>query len=75
MLEPLNSSRLEFDQARVLVARLPAAVAEVMLRRTECVLKISKSQTCKSGDICVDVYRTQNSTLPPSLDQQWKISG
>ena len=65
----------ELDQARVLVGRLPAAAAEVMLRRTEYVLKISKSQTCKSGDICVDVYRTQNSTLPPSLDQQWKISG
>jgi hypothetical protein len=64
----------EFDQARVLVNRLPAAAAEVMLRRTEYVLKVSNSQKCKSGDICVDVFRTRGSSLPPSLDQQWKIS-
>ena len=65
----------EFDQARVLASRLPAAAAEVMLRRSEYVLKISKSQFCKGSDICIDVYRTRGSTQPPSLDQQWKISG
>jgi hypothetical protein len=64
----------EFDQARTLVGRLPAAAAEVMLRRTEYVLKISKSQICKSGDICVDVFRTYGSTLHPAPEQQWKIS-
>jgi hypothetical protein len=77
---PVNNagaSRLvapELDQARVLVGRLPAAAAEVMLRRTEYVLKISKSQICKSSDICVDVFRTSSSTLPPIPEQQWKIS-
>ena len=65
----------EFDQARVLVSRLPAAAAEVMLRRGEYVLKISKSQICKSNDICIDVYRTTGIAQPPSPDQQWKISG
>ncbi len=64
----------EFDQARVLVSRLPAAAAEVMLRRSEYVLKISTSQACPSGDICVDVFRTRGSSLPPSLDQQWRLS-
>jgi hypothetical protein len=63
----------EFDQARVLVSRLPAAAAEVMLRRKEYVLKISQSQICKGSDVCIDVYRSRGSTLPPSLDQQWKI--
>lgn len=63
----------EIDQARVLVSRLPAAAAEVMLRRSEYVLKISKAQTCKSSEICVDVYRIRGSILPPSLDQQWRI--
>jgi hypothetical protein len=64
----------EFDQARVLVSRLPAAAAEVMLRRSEYVLKVSNSPTCKSSDICVDAYRTRDSTSRPSLDQQWIIS-
>jgi hypothetical protein len=64
----------EFDQARVLASRLPAAAAEVMLRRTEYVLKVSKSQLCESGDICVDVFRTWNSTLPLLPEQQWKIA-
>jgi len=64
----------EFDQARVLVSRLPAAAAEVMLRRSEYVLKISKAQICKGRDICLDVYRTRSSILPPIPEQQWKIS-
>jgi hypothetical protein len=64
----------EFDQARVLVSRLPAAAAEVMLRRTEYVLKISNSQHCKASEICVDVFRAYNSTLPSIPEQQWKIS-
>jgi hypothetical protein len=65
----------EFDQARVLVSRLPAAAAEVMLRRKEYVLKISQMQICKGKDVCIDVYRSRGFTQPPSLDQQWKISG
>jgi hypothetical protein len=64
----------EFDQARVLLVGLPAAAAEVMLRRTEYVLKISTSQQCKGDSICVDVFRVQNSTLPLVPEQQWKIS-
>ncbi len=64
----------EFDQARVLVGQLPAAAAEVMLRRSEYVLKISIVQKCKESDICVDVYRTHGPALPPIPDQQWKIS-
>lgn len=66
----------EFDQAKTLVGLLPAAAAEVMLRRAEYVLKISKTQICKSGDTCVDVYRTSNhALLSLKPDQQWKISG
>ena len=64
----------EFDQARTLVPRFPAAAAEVMLRRTEYVLRISSTQICKSGDICVDVFRAHGSTLPSTPEQQWKIS-
>lgn len=64
----------EFDQAKTLVGLLPAAAAEVMLRRSEYVLKISNTQTCKNGDTCVDVYRASHSTLPSDPDQQWKIS-
>jgi hypothetical protein len=64
----------EFDQARALVGRLPAAAAEVMLRRSEYVLKITVSRPCESGNICVDVFRKGNymQSLPP--DQQWKIT-
>jgi hypothetical protein len=65
----------ELDQARVLVGRLPAAAAEVMLRRPEYVLKISNAQVCKNSDVCIDVYRSRGSSRPASLDQQWKISG
>jgi hypothetical protein len=64
----------EFDQATTLVGRLPAAAAEVMLRRPEYVLKISQSQKCRSGDICIDVFRKSGSALPASPEQQWKIS-
>jgi hypothetical protein len=64
----------EYDQARALVSRLPAAVAEVMLRRSEYVLKISKLQACSSEYICIDVYRTWSSTLPTGPEQQWRIS-
>jgi hypothetical protein len=64
----------EFDQARALVGRLPGAAAEVMLRRTEYVLKISNSQTCATGQICVDVYRLSGSSYLPIPEQQWKIA-
>jgi hypothetical protein len=64
----------EFDQARVLAARLPAAAAEVMLRRHEYVLKISKTQGCQSSEICVDVFRASGPGQPVALEQQWKIS-
>jgi hypothetical protein len=65
----------EFDQARVLVGRLPAAAAEIMLRRHEYVLKMAKTQQCKSTEICIDVFRkTTTSPLTPSPEQQWKIS-
>lgn len=62
----------EFDQARMLVPRLPAAAAEVMLRRPEYILKISQSQKCKSSETCIDVYRTNSSGT--ALEQQWKLS-
>jgi hypothetical protein len=64
----------EFDQARGLTGRLPAAAAEIMLRRSEYVLKISPLQQCKSDDICVDVFRVQGTTQPLVPEQQWKIS-
>ena len=64
----------EFDQARTLVPRLPAAAAEVMLRRHEYSLKISSLQNCKADQICIDVFR--NGGLPGAQipEQQWKIS-
>ncbi|MGA1982951.1 MAG: hypothetical protein ABSG84_10770 [Acidobacteriaceae bacterium] len=64
----------EFDQARTLVPRLPAAAAEVMLRRQEYVIKISNLQHCSSGDICLDVYRMAGSSQFSVPEQQWKIS-
>ena len=63
----------EFDQARTLVSHLPAAAAEVMLRRREYILKISVSRRCDSGNICVDVFRTWGSNVPPFPEQQWTI--
>ncbi len=49
-----NSQRTlpEFDQARTLVRRLPAASAEIMLRRREYILRINKWERCESGSIC-----------------------
>jgi hypothetical protein len=64
----------EFDQARLLVDRLPAAAAEITLRRPEYILKLSKLQACEIGIICIDVFRTTNSTVPLAPEQQWKIS-
>lgn len=64
----------ELDQARTMVATLPAAAVSIMLRRTEYVLKISKTQTCRVDDICIDVFRTAGPTLPVTPEQQWKIS-
>jgi hypothetical protein len=64
----------EFDQARTLAPRFPAAAAEVMLRHSEYVLQISQSQICKSGFICIDVFRVSGTHFPPAPEQQWKIS-
>jgi hypothetical protein len=63
----------EFDQARLLVGRLPAAAAEVMLRRPEYLLRMSTSP-CDAGDICVDVFRKPQSSVPTAPEQRWKIS-
>jgi hypothetical protein len=63
----------EFDQARVLLNKLPAAAAEVMLRRPEYVLQVSKSP-CEAGMICIDVFRILNSTMQLLPEQQWKIN-
>jgi hypothetical protein len=64
----------EFDQARSLVGHLPAAAAEVMLRRNEYVLKISTSRPCDSGSICVDAFRRRALFLPRIPEQQWTIA-
>jgi len=64
----------EFDQARTLVGRLPAAAVEVMLRRTEYVFKISKFPSCESENICIDVFRARNTVLTADPEQQWKIA-
>jgi hypothetical protein len=64
----------EFDQARPLVSRLPAAAADVMLRNPEYILKISKLQKCESGSICIDVFRNAGSGMALIPEQQWKIS-
>jgi hypothetical protein len=63
----------EFDQARTLVRRLPAASAEIMLRRGEYVLKIDKSERCAASDVCVSVFRKlgNQSYLP---EQRWTIT-
>jgi hypothetical protein len=64
----------ELDQARMLIGRLPAAAADVMLRRPEYVLKISKMQRCDGGSICVDIFRNSGSGTPVIPEQEWKIS-
>jgi type II secretory pathway pseudopilin PulG len=64
----------EFDQPRVLMGHLPAAAAEILLQRPEYVLKISTSQACAVGSVCVEVYRVSNPKLPPVPEELWTIT-
>jgi hypothetical protein len=64
----------EFDQARALVGHLPAAAAEVMLRRKEYALKISTSRRCDSANICVDVFHIRAPNMPLIPEQLWTIA-
>jgi hypothetical protein len=63
----------EFDQARVLIAHLPGASIEILLRRPEYVLKISAAGHCGADQQCVEVYRTPK-VGPTFKEQEWSIS-
>jgi len=64
----------EFDQARVVADRLPAAAAQIMLGNHNYVLKIARSRPCDSGSICVDVFEKQRFGPSSAPEQQWTIS-
>lgn len=64
----------EFDQARALVTRLPAAAAELMLQRANYVLKLSASPQCGDGMTCIDIFRSNKPNELGSLEQKWWIN-
>jgi hypothetical protein len=63
----------EFDQARILVGHMPAAAAEVILRKNSYVVKQVDAAECKSGRLCIDIYRQSSPKAPFVREQEWVI--
>ena len=65
----------EFDQARVLAGSLPAAAAEIILRRTSSyIAKDATGTRCTTTLMCVDIYRKSKPNAPFIREEEWLIS-
>lgn len=64
----------EFDQARVLAGSLPAAAAEIILRRSSYVAKQAAGTRCTADMLCIDIYRQPAPNTAFIREEEWLIS-
>lgn len=64
----------EFDQARVLAGSLPAAAAEIILKKSSYVAKVVTGSRSTDGITCVDIYRQSSSNGAFVREEEWLIS-
>ena len=64
----------EFDQARVLAGSLPAAAAEIILRKSSYIAVQASGARCTSDIICIDIYRQTATKNPFVREEEWIIS-
>jgi hypothetical protein len=64
----------EYDQARVLAGSLPAAAAEIILRKPSYIAVQASGAKCTSDNLCIDIYRQAAPKLPFVREEEWIIS-
>jgi len=64
----------EFDQARVLAGSLPAAAAQIILRRRAYLAKLGDGARCTPDVFCIDIYRQVAPNGIFVREEEWLVS-